>query len=80
MAFIYRPVKTPFKYILLHDGNKLDSVPIAHSAKVKEIYHTMSLVFNKINDNKHNGVICVDIMMVMMGSLLAQQRGYTKYL
>lgn len=69
--------KRSLKCVLLHNGNKLGSLPIAHSTKVKEEYPTISLVMEKIKYTEHNWVICVDLKMVNF--LLGQQGGYTKY-
>ena len=65
------------KCVLLYNGNKLGSLPIAHSTKVKEEYPTIALVMNKIKYDEHKWVICVDLKMVNF--LLGQQGGYTKY-
>lgn len=46
--FIYRLVKTQFK-VLLHNGNIVGSLPIAHSTKVKEEDPTIALVSNEID-------------------------------
>lgn len=69
--------KRSLKCVLLHNGNKLGSLPIAHSTKVKEEYPTISLVLEKIKYIEHNWVICVDLKMVNF--LLGQQGGYTKH-
>lgn len=69
--------KRSLKCVLLHNGNKLGSLPIAHSTKVKEEYPVVSLVLDKIKYKEHNWVLCVDLKMVNF--LLGQQSGYTKY-
>lgn len=69
--------KRSLKCVLLHNGNKLGSLPIAHSTKVKEEYTTIALVLDKIKYAEHNWVICVDLKMVNF--LLGQQGGYTKF-
>lgn len=69
--------KRSLKCVLLHNGNKLGSLPIAHSTKVKEEYTTVALVLDKIKYVEHNWLICVDLKMVNL--LLGQQGGYTKY-
>lgn len=69
--------KRSLKCVLLHNGNKLGSLPIAHSTKVKEEYKAIALVLDKIKYAQHNWLICVDLKMVNI--LLGQQSGYTKY-
>ena len=69
--------KRSLKRVLLHNGNKLGSLPIAHSTEVKEEYPTIALVMNKIKYDEHKWVICVDLKMVNF--LVGQQGGYTKY-
>jgi hypothetical protein len=63
--------KRSLKCVLLHNGNKLGSLPIAHSTRVKEEYPTISLVMEKIKYIEHNWVMCVDLKMVNF--LLGQQ-------
>jgi hypothetical protein len=58
-------------------GNKYGSIPIGHSTTMKEEYKAISLVLEKINYQKHQWVICVDLKMVNF--FLGQQSGYTKY-
>ena len=69
--------KRSLKCVLLHNGNKLGSMPIAHSTKMKEDYNTISLVLEKIKYHEHHWVICVDLKMVNF--LLGLQSGYTKF-
>ena len=69
--------KRSLKCVLLHNGKKLGSIPIAHSTKMKEDYNTISLVLEKIKHHEHHWVICVDLKMVNF--LLGQQSGYTKF-
>nr|CAI5835337.1 unnamed protein product [Callosobruchus analis] len=69
--------KRSLKCVLLHNGNKYGSIPIAHSTKLKEEYNTIGLVLQKIKYHEHQWLICVDLKMVNF--LLGQQSGYTKY-
>lgn len=69
--------KRSLKCVLLHNGNKFHSLPIAHSTKVKEEYYVIALVMKKIKYDEHKWVICVDLKMVNF--LLGQQSGFTKY-
>ena len=69
--------KRSLKCVLLHNGNKFGSIPIAHSTKMKEEYNTIALILEKLKYQQHQWVICVDLKMVNF--LLGQQAGYTKY-
>lgn len=69
--------KRSLKCVLMHNGNKLGSIPIAHSTAVKEEYATVAAVMDRIKYKKHKWLICVDLKMVNF--LLGQQGGYTKY-
>ena len=70
--------KRSLKCVLLHNGNQFASVPIAHSATLKEKYEAMKYVLEKIGYDQHKWFICVDLKMVNF--LLGQQSGFTKYL
>ena len=65
------------KCVLLHNGNRFASIPIAHSTKLKEEYDNVKLVLQKINYHQHQWSICVDLKIVNF--LLGQQSGYTKF-
>ncbi|KAI5725091.1 hypothetical protein M8J77_010864 [Diaphorina citri] len=69
--------KRSLKCVLLHNGNDLGSIPVAHSTQMKEEYNNIAVVLNKIKYHDHGWVICVDLKMVNF--LLGQQGGYTKY-
>lgn len=69
--------KKSLKCVLLHNGNKLASIPIGHSTKLKEDYENVKLVLEKISYYQHKWSVCVDLKMVNF--LLGQQSGYTKY-
>lgn len=69
--------KRSLKSVLLHNGNKYASVPIAHSVYLKETYENLRTVLEKINYNEHKWVICGDLKV--SGMLLGQQGGFTKF-
>lgn len=69
--------KRSLKCVLLHNGNLFGSVPIGHSVSLCEEYGDMKRVIELLEYHTHNWVICVDLKM--LGVLLGQQRGYTKY-
>ena len=69
--------KKSFKCVLLNNRNKLAGVPVGHSVVLKEYYHTIKMVLEKLCYSVHNWMICVDFKMANF--LLGQQSGYTKY-
>jgi len=69
--------KRSLKAILLHNSNVLASIPLALSTKLSESYETLKLVLEKIKYHEHEWQICGDLKVI--GLLLGQQRGYTKY-
>jgi phosphoglycolate phosphatase-like HAD superfamily hydrolase len=69
--------KRSLKAVLLHNSNVLASIPHAHSTKLSESYETLKLVLEKIKYHEHEWQICGDLKVI--GLLLGQQRGYTKF-
>ena len=65
------------KAVLLFNGKKVASLPIAHSVTLKETYATMSLLLNNIQYQDHNWLLCGDLKVISI--LLGQQGGYTKH-
>ena len=49
--FIDSP-KVSLKVVLLHNGNRFPSVPLAHAANMKESYESMKLLLGKIKFHK----------------------------
>jgi hypothetical protein len=45
--------KVSLKAVLLHNGNKFPSVPLAHAAKMNESYENMELLLEKIQYKKN---------------------------
>lgn len=70
--------KLSLKAVLLHQGNKKPSIPLAHAVNMKETYESMALLLNLINYNDHKWKICSDLKVVAM--LTGLQQGYTKYM
>ena len=69
--------KVSLKVILLHNINKLPSVPLAHVANMKESYESMKLLLGKIKLDEVKRKLCGDLKVVAL--LLGMQLGYTKY-
>ncbi|GFT17074.1 uncharacterized protein TNCV_4738141 [Trichonephila clavipes] len=69
--------KRSLKCVLLNNGNKYGSIPIAHSVTLKEEYANIAKVMETIKYQDHKWLICVDLKMVNF--LLGQQGGCTKF-
>lgn len=69
--------KLSLKAVLLHNGNDLPSVPLAHGIHIKETYANIKNLFEKIQYNHHSWKIYADLKVV--GILLGLQGGYAKY-
>lgn len=69
--------KLSLKAVLLHNGNKLPSIPIAHAVHMKENYSNMNLLLDSIQYKKYEWPICGDLKVIAI--LLGMQQGYTKY-
>lgn len=65
------------KAVLLHIGNQVASVPIAHSVDMKETYIDMKYLLEALKYDSHNWKICGDLKMISI--LLGLQAGYTKH-
>jgi len=49
------------KAVLLHIGNKVESVPLAHSIQLTENYETMKILLDALKYNFHKWRICGDL-------------------
>ena len=67
--------KRSLKCVLLHNGNRFASVPLAHSTTLKEKYDAAKYVREKISYDQHEWDICVDLKMVNFP--FGQQAGFT---
>ena len=56
--------KRSLKCVLLHNGNRFASIPIAYSTKLKEEYYNIKTVLQRICYEEHQWSICVDLEMV----------------
>ncbi|GFU91697.1 uncharacterized protein TNCV_3579491 [Trichonephila clavipes] len=68
--------KRSLKCVLLNNGNKYGSIPIAHSVTLKE-YANIAKVMETIKYQDHKWFICVDLKMVNF--VWGHQGGYTKF-
>mgnify|MGYP003623728426 FL=1 len=69
--------KLSLKVVLLHNGNKLPSIPIGHAVHMKETYDNIKVLINCLNYDKYKWCICADLKVVAI--ILGLQQGYTKY-
>ena len=63
--------------VLLYNGNRFPSVPLAHAANMKESYESMKLLLGKIKYDEFKWKLCGDLKVVAL--LLGMQLGYTNY-
>jgi len=69
--------KVSLKVVLLHNGNRFPSVPLAYAANMKLNYENMKLLSGKIKYDEFKWKLCGDFKVVAL--LLGMQLGYTKY-
>jgi len=69
--------KVNLKVVLLHNGNKFPSIPLAHAANMKESSESMKLLLGNIKYDKFKWKLLGDLKVVAL--LLRMQLGYTKY-
>jgi len=67
--------KVSLKAVLLHNGNKQPSIPLAHAGHMKEIYANIQGLLNKICYEDHQWNIYADLKVVAM---LTRLQGHTK--
>lgn len=65
------------KVVLLHNGNKQPSVPLAYSKVHKETNEVMELILDKLYYEHHKWLICSDLKVV--GLLMGIQGGNCSY-
>ena len=63
--------------VLLHNGNKFPSVPLAHAANMTESYEIMKLRLGKFKYDEFKWKLYGDLKVVAL--LLGMQLGYTNY-
>ena len=69
--------KRSLKAVLLHIGNKKPSIPIAHSAQLKESYDSIEILLNAIHYSDYQWSLCGDLNVI--GILMGLQGGFTKH-
>jgi hypothetical protein len=69
--------KVSLKFVLLHNGKRFPSIPLAHAANIKESYDSMKLLLGRIKYDEFNWKLCGYLKVVAL--LLRMQLGYIKY-
>jgi len=69
--------KVSLMVVLLHNGNRFPSIPLAHAANMKESYESMELLLGRIKYDEFKWKLGDDLMVVAL--LPGVQLGYTKY-
>lgn len=65
------------KAVLLHNGNKYPSLPLAHSVHLKEDYTSVKTLLDALKYNEYGWEVIGDFKMVAF--LMGMQGGFTKY-
>lgn len=65
------------KAVLLHNQNKLPSIPIAYATNTKETYEVMTKILRNINYTAHKWKIIADLKVLTI--LFGMQGGNTKH-
>jgi len=69
--------KRSLKAVLLHNGNKLPSIPVTYAPSTKERYTTMNNILVEVDYKKCQWKFCGDFKVIAI--LLGLQAGNTKY-
>jgi len=69
--------KVSLKAVLLHSGNVLPSIPVAHAFGIKESDDSMKQLLQYIKYDTYRWNICVDLKVIAL--LLGLQLRYTKF-
>ena len=54
------------KTVLLHNGNKFPSVPIAYASNMKETYENLKILLEKTQYDKYCWTICCDLKVIAL--------------
>jgi len=69
--------KTSLKTALLHNGNKLPSIPVTYAPSTKETYTAVNNIVFEVDYKKYQWEVCGDFKVITV--LLGLQAGCTKY-
>ena len=68
--------KVSLKVVLIHNGDRFPSVPLAHAANMKESYESMKRLLGRIKCDEFKWKFCADLKVV---ALLLGCNSRTKY-
>jgi len=66
VALVHDSSKVSLKVVLLHNGNKFPSIPLAHAANMKESYESMKLLLGKIKYDEFKWKLCGDLKVMAL--------------
>ena len=69
--------KKSIKAVLVHIGNILLPVPIDYSTTMKETYHNLQFMLEKIRYSEHKWLVCTDLKVITI--LIGLKLVYLKY-
>jgi len=69
--------ETSLKAVLLPNGNKLPSIPVAYAPSTKEMFTTMNNILVEVGYKKYQWGVCGYFKVIAV--LLGLQAGYTRY-
>lgn len=69
--------KRSLKAVLLHNGNRFPTIPLAHSIRMKENYDEMKILLESLKYFEYNWEIIGDFKIITI--LLGMQGGFTKF-
>ena len=73
--------KESIKAVLLHNGNRYPSVPVAYSTTPKETYYNLQLILDKLNYHFHLWYVCAHLkgVALLRGLQLGDSRARNKH-
>ena len=74
---VHRQLIQVLESCTLHNGSKLPSIPIAHSAYHKEDYDSVKMLLKAVQYKKYEWKVIGDFKMVAFS--MGMQGGFTKY-
>ena len=77
MSGAYSLTSKSLKAVLLHNGSKLPSIPLAHSAHLKEDYSSMHLLIEALKYGQYGWEVIGDFKMIAL--LMGLQGGFIKF-
>ena len=69
--------RTSLKAVLLHNGNQIPAIPVAHAVHMKETYENLRNLLQKLNYEQFKWCVCADLKVIAI--ITGLQGGYTKH-